>query len=713
MGPISVPGRWCLAAAVATAFGVLVPPALVVVALIVVLWLVGRRFGYQAGFLVCLLAVFGSMSGCAGDARSKSALEGPIPEGRISLSLVVKEDPTSFRGWMAVGKPTAIHRETSIASGAGLMTPWDGPALAVGPLPFDVVAGDRVLAEGSLAVGARRLGNDVVAGTFRVSNVVETERNRNPLFWMGNALRHRVTSTFPSDRQADALMRGLLIGDTGALAASAMEDLRRAGLAHFVAVSGSNVAIFLGAWWLVTFPLSIRPRLRALMGVVGLSVFIVATRWEASVVRASVMASVPLVGAFIGVPVDPWMALGLAVTVVLLVSAHLATSVGFLLSVFATAGVMVGVRIVSGWRPSWLTLPLGATVGAQIAVAPILLAVFGSIPFLAPVTNLVAAPIVTASTVVGLVAVAFPMPVVASVAGLGADALLVIAERSAGGPQLGLVGCLVVAGAASLTAWRRTRPIGIAVTALSLVVVVSHPSPWPATPTAVVMNIGQGDAILLQDPSGLAVLVDGGREPRVLDRALRRHNVDHLAILVVTHGDADHAGGLVEMITTMDIGELWLGRHTAEAPLLDELAAAASERNIPIRKVERGDRFVVGEFDLSVLGPARKYLAENDGSVIILASAARSILLAGDAEAVAQRELPPMRPDVLVVPHHGSSTTDLGWLRATLRNEAILSYGPNTYGHPSEGVVALLEESGVTIERTADDGDVVVDLGRP
>jgi competence protein ComEC len=227
------------------------------------------------------------------------------------------------------------------------------------------------------------------------------------------------------------------------------------------------------------------------------------------------------------------------------------------------------------------------------------------------------------------------------------------------------------------------------------------------------MDIGQGDAILLQDPSGLAVLIDGGREPRTLDRALRRHNVDRLAILVVTHGDADHAGGLVEMITTMDIGELWLGSYTAEAPLLEELSAAATERDIPIRRVARGDRFEVGKLDLSVLGPARKYLAENDGSVIILATAARSILLAGDAEAVAQRELPPIRPDIVVVPHHGSSTTDLGWLRAILRDEAILSYGPNTYGHPNEAVVALLNESGVGLKRTAEDGDVVVDLGRP
>ena len=710
---VSVPGRWCLAAAGVTAFGILAPLPMVPLAATAAWLLVARRFGHQAALVLCVFMVFGAMSGFAGDARENRALDGPMPEGPVSLSLVVKEDPSSFRGWMAVGAPTAIGRDTSTAAGVRRMMAWHGPTLAVGPLPVDVVAGDRVLAEGTLTAGVRRVGNDAVAGTFRVTNIVTSQRSRNPLFWMGNAVRQRVRSAFPSDRQADALMRGLLIGDTGDMTARAMEDLRRAGLAHFVAVSGSNVAIFLGAWWLITLPLSIRPRIRALVGLAGVGVFIVATRWEASVVRASAMALVPLLGGFVGVPVDPWMALGLAVTVVLLVSAHLAASVGFLLSVFATVGVMLGVRMVSGRRPAWLAVPLGATVGAQVAVAPILLAVFGSIPLLAPVTNLVAAPIVTMSTVVGLVAVALPVPLVGSVASIGADALLVIAERSAGGPQLGMVGCLAVALVAGLTVWRTSRPIGFAAICLALLVVAFQASPWPGTPTAVVMDIGQGDAILLQDPSGLAVLIDGGRDPRTLDLALRRHAVDRLAILVVTHGDADHAGGLVEMITSMDIGELWLGRHTAEVPLLEELAAVATARGIPIRKVAGGDRFTVGALDLSVLGPARKYLSENDGSVILLATAARSILLAGDAEAVAQRELAPIRPDVVLVPHHGSSTTDVDWLRATVGREAILSYGPNTYGHPNEGVVTVLTESAATVQHTAQHGDVVVDLGRP
>ncbi len=87
------------------------------------------------------------------------------------------------------------------------------------------------------------------------------------------------------------------------------------------------------------------------------------------------------------------------------------------------------------------------------------------------------------------------------------------------------------------------------------------------------------------------------------------------------------------------------------------------------------------------------------------------MLLAGDIEAVAQRELPPLRPDVLLVPHHGSATTDLDWLAATVGPLAIISVGPNTYGHPNDEVLDLLDATGARVMTTAADGDIVVPLG--
>ncbi len=102
-----------------------------------------------------------------------------------------------------------------------------------------------------------------------------------------------------------------------------------------------------------------------------------------------------------GIPVDPWRALGLAVIGLLLVSGDLAADVGFQLSVAATAGVLVAMRLVPRRRPRWLWTALAVTCGAQLAVLPIVLAHFDTVPLLSPLANLLAAPLVDVATVLG------------------------------------------------------------------------------------------------------------------------------------------------------------------------------------------------------------------------------------------------------------------------------------------------------------------------
>jgi competence protein ComEC len=698
--PLSVPARWCLAASGAVAVGVLLP-ALAVLVIAALVWWVGARAGRgRVSVVFASLLVLGSVAAAAAQARSSPSFGGAAPIGSHDVTVRLTGDPRPRSGNAAVGDPIALD-------GA----PWRGPRVLIGPLPPSVVADDVVVVEGVFADGRRRLGREVVAGALRVRSVLDREPSHHPLFVIGNRLRARVHGVFGGDRPADALVQGFLIGDTDRLPSHHIEDLRRSGLSHFVAVSGSNVALFLGVWWFVGFPMAGRPWLRSLFGFAGLAVFLVVTRWEPSVVRASVMAAVPLTGGLMGIPVDPWMALGTAVAVLLLLSADLITSVGFLLSVFATAGVLVGVAVTKDRRPSWLWLPLGATMGAQVAVAPILLTVFGSIPLVAPIANLLAAPLVAVSSVAGMAAIAVPTVPFTVVARWAAAIVLGIADVTAGGPQLGWMAALAVAAIGVALSLRVTRPLGVAIACCAALALATQSTPWPTTPTAVVLDIGQGDAILLQDPSGRAALIDGGRDPHGLDRALRRHGVEALALVVVTHADADHAGGLADIVDTLDVGEVWMGAYAGGAPLLDEIEFDAKTAGIEVRRVSRGLRATIGSFTLSVLGPRRRYLSDNDGSVVLLAEAESSILLAGDIEAVAQRELPPLRPDVLLVPHHGSATTDPGWLAATVGDLAILSYGPNTYGHPHPAIVSLLEESGAEIHQTATEGDVSVDLG--
>jgi competence protein ComEC len=639
----------------------------------------------------------GAVSGSLATGRIDATTSAGVPEVSALVVFSLVEDASSNRYGIAVGEPISLD---GVA--------WDGPRIAIAGLGDAIDVGARVSATGRLRPGVRRVRDEIVAGTFYVESLERSVPSRNPVVMVGNMIRRRVQTTFDGGRPSDGLSSGLLIGDTRFLAARDAENLRRAGLAHFVAVSGSNVAVFMLGWWIVTAPVSVRPRLRAGLGFIGLGIFVVITRWEPSVVRASVMTAVPLAGAMVSIPVGPWMALGTAVTVLLLVSADLLWSVGFQLSVAATGGVLVGVTMARGRRPRWLWTSLLVTVSAQLAVAPIILGVFGSMPLWAPAANLVVAPIVTAATVVGGLSLVFAALV--PVASLLSSIVLSIARWASQGPQLGVVGVLGAVAIGSLVGFRTTRALGVVAALIVVIAGASGPANWPSAPSVTVLDVGQGDAILLQDPSGAAMLIDGGSDPAVIDRALRRNGVSRLDIVVATHGDADHVGGLVEVVEAFDVGTLWVSAHAGPSDLLRGVLDAARSREIPIAEVEAGTRGILGGIRVEVVSPSRRYASDNDGSVVVVATAYLSVLLPGDIEAVGQSELPPLQPDILVVPHHGSASTDRRWLSETVGDVAIVSYGLNSYGHPTAEIMATLVEADTEIRETFLDGDVTISL---
>lgn len=696
---LSTPGRWSLVAAVATWSGVVIGftsarLGVGVFAVVLSIALMRRRT------VIVVAALFfgaGALSGIVAGMRTAAIEHAAIPQGQVTLTVRVAEGAAAHSYGRVVVEPRSIN---------GI--PWQGPRLAVIGLDPTTATGSTLTLSGELTARVFRVRDELVAGVLRVDEVVAERASTNPIVRIGNSIRGRVISVYDGSSPTDGLVRGLLIGDTDQLAASDEEDLRRAGLAHYIAVSGSNVALFLLAWWFLTAPISVRRVPRVVGGIIALTVFAVVTRWEPSVIRASVMAAVPLVGALLGIPFDPWMALGVAVTLLLLVSGHLAFSVGFQLSVAATAGVLIGVVAASQRRPRWFFIPLFVTVAAQIAVAPIILAVFGTIPLMAPVANLIVAPIVMITTALGAVAVVVPL--VKPLVTLGGSAILGVAGIAASGPQLGIVAAVGAVLVGVSVVGRRTRPIGLAATALMLMWAMAAPSAWPTVPTMVVLDIGQGDAILLQDPSGEVVLIDGGADPRELDRALRRNGVTHLSLVVVTHGDQDHAGGVVELLASGRADRLWIPEFAPRGTFLDDAIRAAHSGGVQVRSVGEGDRFTTESIRIDILGPRRRYAGENDGSIVLWIGAGRTAFVGGDVGAVAQRELPPVRADVLVVPHHGSGATDLAWLERTAGGVAVLSYGVNRYGHPNPEVVATLTEAGVEVRHTHLEGDIVIPL---
>jgi len=657
-------------------------------------------WGKRRAALVATALLLGVVSGGLAHTRHDATLQAAVPDGRVTMAVRVADD--QHRGRPAV---TLVRPEALLVGGS--WQHWSGPQLALTEDQPSAQVGDRLVLTAAVAPGGRLVRGDPVAGVLRSVTVDIVQSAAEPWLIAGNAIRERVDTVLGPGR-GSGLVSGFLIGDVSGVSRTDLDALRRSGLTHFVAVSGSNVALFLAGVWLVTAPVVRSIRMRAVVGIGALVVFVVATRWEPSVVRAAAMAGLVLAGAAAGLPFRPWVALSAAVTGLLVVSGQLAVDVGFQLSVAATAGVLVGVRLFSERRPRFLWGALGVSVGAQAAVVPLLLVHFGAVPLLSPVANVVAAPIVTAATAVGAIAVITSWAPLVGAASRLAELVLGIATLAARWPQLQWFGVLAVSGVAALSRIRRLRPALalVAVVAVALPVVV--PRRPPAVPTATVLDVGQGDAILLEDPGGAVALVDAGSDPVTIAGALRSRRIDRVDLLVATHGDFDHVGGLEGLLEAVAVGVLWVPDHPDLGPVLSQVAAEARTRGIVVTVPVVGARATLGSIRIEVLGPRRRYLAQNDGSIVLWVAGGRTLLLPGDIEAVAQLELPDLRPDVLLVPHHGSATTDLRWLERTVGPLAVISVGDNTFGHPASEILDVLQ--GTSVRETRIDGDIVVSL---
>ncbi len=659
-------------------------PSSVFLAAIAVFWMVARG-SWLTGILVAAATI---------TAFNASIPLAPMPPGPIALEGVMRTDVIEGRFG-----PYALVQVTGF-----------GPVLADLPELVDVWRGDHVHVEGIAAGGPGVIGGRRHHGTVRVDELRLVSGPTSPFTALGNRIRERVAARVGPGDGGRGLLAGFVVGDTDRVDPIDQEAMRRSGLSHFTAVSGSNVALFLTVLFVAVGPIGVGPRRRAVMGLLALPVFAAATRFEPSVLRASMMAALVLGGRLVGVGLETWQVLSAAVVTLVVVDPVLAGSVGFQLSVAATVGVIVGTRWPVTGGP--LVRALTVTLGAQVAVGPILVAQFGAVPLLSPLANLVAAPIVTAATVLGMLGTIGPgwlIDIGAWLAGI----VLALARVASGWPQVGW-GWVLALGATAVLGSRRpgSRPALAAAGSVLIALLVLGTHAPPPEPGAVVLDVGQGDAILLAGGDGQFALIDGGPDPVALIEALRRYGVRQLRLVVLTHAHADHAAGLVGVVGRIPIGIVWADTEPHTTPASEALFDRLADDGVPVAEPRPGDDMALGGLELTVEGPLRRYASPNDQSIVLLVEGSgRTMLLTGDIEAVAQSELEGLRADVLKVPHHGSATSDTSWLVSVDSDIAVISVGDNDFGHPSGDVIRALEESGDEVLRTDLDGDVVVPLG--
>ncbi|HKF80113.1 MAG TPA: ComEC/Rec2 family competence protein [Thermoleophilaceae bacterium] len=607
-----------------------------------------------------------------------------------------------------------------------------------------------------------------VAGELEVERARTSGRRRDgprgALDWVRRRAESGVAAGLGSGDAA--LLRGMVLGQDEAVGRAVRLDWRRAGLAHLLAVSGQNVMLLvaLALPALAAAGLGRGARAWALLALIGLYVPVAGA--GPSLQRAGVMGAAAVVATAAARPASRSYALLLAAAVTLAVNPRAAADPGWQLSFAALVGILVaGARLRRLLLPAVKNVPAGRaladgtalTVAATLATAPLLAYHFGAVSIAALPANLLALPAVAPAMWLGMVKAALGIAgtrELAHVLGLAARPFVVylelLAERFAALPgasvgvragsgivlaaaycALGLLGGAVVLmrrraqdRAIELAArWRRAparrrravlAAAGLMV-ALTLVRLLGPAAP-PRALTVRFLDVGQGDATLIQHPDGTAVLFDGGPPEGGVARLLRRAGVRRLAAVVATHHSRDHHGGLREVLEQFPVGVLLDGGDGTRDPTFRAVEGAADRRGVRRVPASAPMELRAGALRIRVLSPPPRPPGPppddpNARAVVaIVSSGSFDLFLSADAESDALGSLDLPRVEAMKIPHHGSADQGLPGLLRRLRPElAAIEVGAhNLYGHPAASTLAALRRARVVAYRTDRNGTVTL-----
>ncbi len=566
-------------------------------------------------------------------------------------------------------------------------------------------------------------------------------------------IRRALEKTLPDEKER-GLLAAVLLGERGGISPEVKQDFARAGTSHLLAVSGMHLTLLAGAFFFLLHRLllhipwiALRTDVRRLAGPMAAGVAILYTLLTGcapSAMRACAMA----VSCFLALawmrPSEITRSLSFSALVVLALSPLDLFSPGFQLSFIAVVGLILVMRRKEdhffseniGRVKRWLKTMLMTSIAATLLTAPILAHHFALVSWAGVMTNFIGVPLTSLAmmplgfigALLGAIDPQLGKPFLLS-AGFCARQLSSLShavaawEGSAFNVHLGWLACFgcLALGIALLAKKRQRRVVGLlAIGLLSTALVKYGCQRLPKALEVTVLDVGQGDSIFVRFPEGKNLLVDGGGgllktyDPgaALVVPFLRAHNVRHLDLVVLSHPHPDHIQGLGAVLDHIDVDELWVCWHVEPSMALEALLEKAKEKAV---KVSQPRPLVWGDSRIQPLWPvgydgfcADPGYSANDNSIVLkIKRGAASMLLAGDIEEDAERELvkrygAKLKADLLKVPHHGSPTSSTtGFLQAVKPRLAVISCAAkNSFGFPSQEVLSRLRQQGATIART-------------
>ncbi len=548
-------------------------------------------------------------------------------------------------------------------------------------------------------------------------------------------------------------LKGLMIGERSGLSPGVRRAFLDSGVAHILAVSGSNVAVMAGAVLAVISFFRVSKVVSRMLTACALVVYMLITGSQPPVVRATIMALSLFLGSSLGRRVHPLQSVGLAAMIMFTADARQLFDVGFQLSFGAVIAILLLtprlLQIVIHrehrtmmWRLVRTVYSLFAvSIAASVGTLPLTAMAFGRLSIIGFIANLVIVPATGLSVVLGIVSAAVaPVQawVAASYAALNRMVLMFTiegAERAASLPW-----------ATVETIWFRPIDALPYYTALACFVVLGNPPAvrwmliaflaamnasffWPSAEIAefmsgecriVMIDVGQGDAILLQSPGGQNVLVDTGPPSRdgspwgtSVVPLLKRLDVQNLDEVIITHFHDDHAGGLVQVLRSFNVRRLVVPLDIGRPA-----GALCARLGVQVSVASRGEILGDALSRYYVLAPERRESSApgdpNKQSLVVkMQFGSVSMLLMGDAERDEEERLVAwygafLASDILKIGHHGSKAgTGEEFLAAVRPDVALISVGrANRFGHPAGFTLQRLEGAGVEVFRTDEMGAV-------
>ncbi len=567
--------------------------------------------------------------------------------------------------------------------------------------------------------------------------------------YLAKAIRDRIRVTFPLG--TEDFMLALLTGDRTRLnedveATTAME---RAGVTHIVAISGMHVSILAG------FLLTVlgHSAIAVALAIPILLIFMAVSGFSASVVRAVVMQMMVLISPLVYKESDSLTSLALAMLILLLMNPFAAAGVGFQLSFAATLGIILFTprfqkRLTrnlpkgKGFKKAvllWMAGTLSATMGALLLTLPISAVYFGCVSLVSPLVNLLILWAVTPAFLLGALAVGLAfiwLPLGRVVAFYPAVLVkyILFVVKLASRPFFSAVYLdgtavklwfaavyvtLLIFAVFRISPRRLICPASAAAMALCAIFVVKDVSAT-ARPgfTLTALDVGQGQSLVITTGRYTAIVdcgtssgVDAGETVERYVRSMGRGSVE---LLVLTHYHADHANGVERLLAALDVEAVAVPEpRFSESELDEEILDAAKRAGCEILYVDEDTAVDLGGAVINLYPPLGSESENERGLMATVTDGDFDALITGDAPAEQERQLLGKYElsdiELLVVGHHGSATSTSERLLDEIKPEtAIISVGENSYGHPSPDTLERLDERGIAVFRTDENGNISI-----